>query len=142
VTCELIGDMVHVDPVAAQVLIRCKGARNTVLVTDGIPLAGTAEGTCNFDGRPVTIRGGVARLEDGTIAGSITTMDANLRNIVSLGVPLAQAALMAGANPARVARVGDRKGEIASGMAADLVLLDTALQVRMTVVRGEVAWRT
>jgi N-acetylglucosamine-6-phosphate deacetylase len=140
VTSELIGDMIHVQPAAAQVLIRCKGARNTVLVTDGIQLAGSADGTFAFGSRPVAIKGGVARLENGTIAGSITTMDANVRNIVGLGVPLHEAILMASTNPARVVGADKRKGLIAPGFDADLVSLDEELHVRMTMVRGEVAW--
>jgi N-acetylglucosamine-6-phosphate deacetylase len=142
VTCELIGDTLHVDPVAMDVLIRCKGERDTVLVTDGIQLAGSRDGSFSFGSRSVSIRGGVARLDDGTIAGSVTTMDANVRNVVALGVPLAAVLWMATENPARVAGAGGRKGSIAPGMDADLVLLDAGLQVRMTIARGEVVWRT
>jgi N-acetylglucosamine-6-phosphate deacetylase len=140
ITCELIGDMVHVHPAAAQVLLRCKGARNTVLVTDGMQLAGGGEGVFRFGGRPVRIVDGVARLPDGTIAGSISTMDANLRNLVGVGVPLHEAVQMASANAARVCGVDDRLGAIAPGMDADLVVLDEGLQVRMTLVGGEIAF--
>jgi N-acetylglucosamine-6-phosphate deacetylase len=140
VTSELIGDMIHVQPAAAQVLIRCKGARNTVLVTDGIQLAGSADGTFAFGNRPVAIRGGVARLEDGTIAGSITTMDANVRNVAGLGVRLHELIQMASTNPARVVGSGNRKGAIVPGFDADLVILDAQLNVRMTMITGETAW--
>lgn len=141
VTCELIGDMIHVQPAAAQVLLRCKGAGNTVLVTDGIQLASSTDGAFAFGSRPVAIAGGVARLEDGTIAGSIATMDANVRNIAGLGVPLHEVIQMASTNPARVCGVGERKGSLAPGMDADLVFLDEHLNVRMTIVMGEIAWR-
>ncbi|MBI2760571.1 MAG: N-acetylglucosamine-6-phosphate deacetylase [Chloroflexi bacterium] len=139
VTCELIGDGIHVDPAAMDMLIRCKG-RNTVLVTDGIELAGVGDGAFQFGRRQVAIRGGVARLDDGTIAGSITTMDANVRNVVALGVAPQVAIRMASANPARVAGVASRKGKIEPGFDADLVLLNEGLEVQMTVVRGQVVY--
>src|SRR3712207_877966 len=110
----MIGDGVHVDPAAMDMLIRCKG-RNTVLVTDGIELAGAGDGTFHFGRRQVAIRDGVARLDDGTIAGSITTMDANVRNVVGLGVAPQVAIRMASANAARVAGVAARKGKIEPG---------------------------
>jgi len=138
---ELIADGVHVDPLAMRLLIRAKGAQRVALITDAVAPAGLAAGAYEFEGRPITVRDGRATLADGTIAGSVATFDGNLRRIVhECGVPLRQAALMSATVPAQVAGVADRKGSLVGGRDADLVVLDADLHVRLTMVRGEIAF--
>ncbi len=85
---------------------------------------------------PVVERDGAAYLGDGTLAGSTLTMDAALRNVVSLGVPIARAVRHTGANPARVLG-SNARGRVAPGARADLVALDPqTLEVRGVWLAG------
>jgi N-acetylglucosamine-6-phosphate deacetylase len=83
----------------------------------------------------------VVRLEDGTLAGSAATMDGLVRRMAALpGMNVERAITMASGVPARV--LGERSlGRISVGAYADLVLLDSALRVRLTMVKGEVRFR-
>jgi len=138
VTCELIADGVHVHPAAMEMLLRLKGVEKTVLVSDGIPLAGLDDGSFELQGERVDVKGGVARREDGTLAGSAAPLDAMVRNAVAwLPVSAAEAIRMATLNPASVIGLADRKGRIAPGYDADLVVLTPDLHVVMTFVAGE-----
>jgi N-acetylglucosamine-6-phosphate deacetylase len=85
----------------------------------------------------------VARLEDGTIAGSVLTMDQALRNVVQrAGVALHEAVGMLTRNPARSARAAARKGLLQPGYDADVLVFDNALQLQATFCRGALAFAT
>lgn len=131
VTAELIGDGAHVDYAAAQVLIRAKGPDHVALITDAMPMAGTPDGDGEWEGQAIRVDGGKAvRVADGTIIGGVITLDQTLRNAVKhMDVPLHAAWAMASAVPARAIRVHDRVGALAPGLAADLLMLDDALEV-------------
>ncbi len=141
VTCELICDGAHVHPAAAELLVRAKGVDRTVLVTDGMTLAGTGEGVLEWEGGRIEVKGLAAVRDDGTLVGSVATMDDLVRNAVRwLPVTLPEAVRMATLNPARV--IGEEgRGRIEPGAAADLVLLDDDLRVVSTLVAGRVVYR-
>jgi N-acetylglucosamine-6-phosphate deacetylase len=84
----------------------------------------------------VTVSGGVCRNAEGKLAGSTLTLDRALRNIVALDVKLPDALAMLTANPARLLGLEKRKGALAPGVDADLVLLDAELQVKDVMTRG------
>jgi N-acetylglucosamine-6-phosphate deacetylase len=138
VTAELIGDGAHVDYAAARVLLRAKGARDVVLVTDGMPLAGAPDGEAQWEGQAIRVEGGKAvRVVDMTIIGGVITLDETMRNAVRyLGVPLETAVAMAATHPARAMRFDDRYGGIEPGLAADFVLLDDGLTVQGVYIGG------
>jgi N-acetylglucosamine-6-phosphate deacetylase len=140
-SAELIADGVHVHPGAMALLMAAKGPQGTILVTDGIAAAGLGDGTYSLADESIQVRGGVASLPDGTLAGSATTMDQVARNVVRLGLaPLGEAARMASTNPAAALGLGQRLGRIAPGFAADLVALNDGLEVTMTFVAGQPAY--
>ena len=140
VTVELIADGVHVHPAAARVVVRGKGAGGVVLVTDGVPPAGLPGGTFHIGGRDARLAEGRIALPDGTIAGSAATMDRVVRYVVEEGIAtLAQAVRMASTVPASVVGLAGRKGRIAPGYDADLVALDSGLNVAMTWAGGRLA---
>ena len=142
VAAELIADGVHVHPGAMALLLRAKGSQRTILVTDGVAPAGLGPGTYSLAGRQVEVMGGMATLADGTLAGSVATMDQLVRNLVRLGLASLQDALrMASLNPAAALGLEGSKGRIARGFDADLVALDEGLEVAMTFVGGELAFR-
>jgi N-acetylglucosamine-6-phosphate deacetylase len=142
-TCELIADNVHVHPAAMNLLYRAKGADRVILITDAVRGAGLAEGThYDQDGRPVVVRDGAAYLPGDTLAGSTLTMDRALRNFMAAtGARLDTVWPATSRNAARQVGLAARKGALAPGMDADLVLLDEALNVRLTVVGGEVVYQ-
>jgi N-acetylglucosamine-6-phosphate deacetylase len=138
VTAEVIADGAHVHPAAIKVLLRCLGRERVVLTTDAMDAAGLSDGEYELLGRTITVREGRARLADGTLAGSTTTLDQCVRNMVrQVGMPLHEAVAMASRNPADVLGL-DRLGAIEVGKDASLVVLDENDQVHMTCVRGRV----
>jgi len=137
-SAELIADGVHVHPGAMALLLAAKGPQGTILVTDGIAAAGLGDGAYSLAGEAIQVRGSAASLPDGTLAGSVATMDQALRNIAQLGLaPLGEAVRMASTSPAAALGLGQRLGRIAPGFAADLVALDERLKVAMTFVGGQ-----
>ena len=140
-TCELICDGAHVDPEVLRLAFRFLGSERTVVVTDNLHIAGTDVAGGNFGGQEVSVSGAKAVRGDGTIVGSVATMDQHFRNVIQyLEVDLPSAFRMCSGNPARIAEAA-RKGHIEPGMDADLVMLDGGLQVVATVCRGAVAWQ-
>jgi len=120
---SLIADFVHVHPALLRLALNARA--DAVLVTDAVATAA-----------PFTARDGAAYLADGTLAGSTLTMDAVLRNALSLGLSVAKAVRHTTANPARVLGLAER-GRIAPGARADLVALDpTTAIVRAVWVGG------
>lgn len=144
---ELIADGVHVHPSVIRVLVRALGPERTVLVTDALACAGMGNVDFTFGGQNAHVIDGVARLEDGTITGSVLTMIQALRNVVRFaGVALPDAIGMLTLNPARAAGVADRKGVLQPGYDADLLILDYDLKLHATICRGRLryvsdAWR-
>jgi N-acetylglucosamine-6-phosphate deacetylase len=138
VTVCLIADLVHV--AAPTLLLSLAAARQrVVVVTDAVALAGVAHaasgGEHRFDGRPVVVAEGAVRLADGTLAGSACPMDAALRNLVALGVPLADAVAAMTRTPARL--LGRRDlGRLAPGLRADVAILAEDLAVSQTLSAG------
>jgi N-acetylglucosamine-6-phosphate deacetylase len=139
---ELILDGVHVHAAAARALFRARGAEGIALITDGSQMTGMAEGTYERAGRTLVVAGGACRLPDGTLAGSVSTFDLDLRNARRwLTDDLVELAAMASGNAARALGIENDTGAIAPGLAADLVLLDEALNLIATAVDGEVMWQ-
>jgi len=143
IVAELIADGVHVLPVVMQVLLRCKGTDRVHLVTDNGELAGMPDGVYRRDEeRSVIKEAGRAWIQGGTLAGSVVPMNRDVHHIVALArYALPDAIKMASTIPARLHRVDDRKGEIAPGMDADLVIIDERVNVLLTMVRGREVYR-
>jgi N-acetylglucosamine-6-phosphate deacetylase len=139
VTAELIADGVHVEAAAMRVLLTAKGARGVILVSDGTAATGMPDGNYRLGTFEVHVSGGVPRSADGKLAGSTLALDRALRNIVALDVPLSGALAMLTANPARLLGLEGKKGALAPGADADLVLLDSRLEVAGVMTRGA-AW--
>jgi N-acetylglucosamine-6-phosphate deacetylase len=135
VTAELIADGVHVDEAAMKLLLSAKPGK-VILVSDGTAATGMPDGKYRLGNFDVQVTGGVVRNSEGKLAGSALTLDRALRNIVTLGVPLDEAIRMLTFYPARLLGLETRKGIIAPGADADLVFLDSQLQISRVVTRG------
>lgn len=139
---EVIADEVHVHPAAVNALLRARGEDEVVLVTDALRPTGTTSTGIRLQGRTVSVRDGAARFDDGQLVGSVLTMDVALRNVLRWsGWSLERAWPLVSRNPARAAGVDDRKGLLAGGMDADLVVLDAAGEVVWTIVEGRTIHR-
>jgi N-acetylglucosamine-6-phosphate deacetylase len=144
VTLDCIADLQHVDPLFIQLIYRMKGAERMALISDAIPPAGLGDGEYSVWGEQLTVEGGRTRLatsrQPDTLAGSTITLRQAVRNVVSLGVPLNEAISMASLVPARAAGISRLTGSIEPRKAADLIVLDDSLEVRLAVVGGMTAF--
>lgn len=132
---ELIPDLLHVHPGAMRAALRA--VPRLYAVTDATAAAGMPDGDYRLGRQTVRKCEGGVRLADGTLAGSSLTMDQALRNLVQLGLPLAEASARTAAFPAQYLGLADR-GVLAAGAWADVVALDAAtLQLRRVWVEGE-----
>jgi len=137
----IIADGVHVARTALRIAYAAKGADGLALVTDAMQAAGMPDGSYTLSGRAVRVEDGVARLDDGTLAGATATMDEVIRRAARfLGVALEAIIPMATRTPAR-ALGQERMGEIVPGADADLVVLDRDGGVVETLVAGETVYR-
>lgn len=137
VTSELIVDGIHVEPEVVKLWYRAKGAERAVLVTDATSATGMGDGRFRLGPFEVEVKGDRCEYE-GKLAGSVLTLDRAVRNVMkfaAIGVEVA--VLMATANPARVAGVAGRKGILAAGADADIVVLTREGEVVKTIVRGQ-----
>jgi N-acetylglucosamine-6-phosphate deacetylase len=136
VTAEIVADLVHVQGPAIQVLLGVKGFDTVIAITDGNAATGMGDGTYRLGQFEVTVRDGICRNAEGKLAGSTLTLDRAIRNLVSLGVPLVDAVRMATVLPARRLGLAGKKGIIAVGSDADLVVLTPQLEVAGVMTRG------
>ena len=140
VVAEVICDGVHVHPSAVRLAIAAKSPRGVMAITDGTAGAGLPRGSrAALGGRMITV-GDAAHLEDGTLAGSVLTMDRAFGMLVRTArMTLVDAATMCSTTPARALGL-DALGVVQAGGQADLTILDADLQVRYTFVGGYQAW--
>jgi N-acetylglucosamine-6-phosphate deacetylase len=136
VSAELIADGVHVEAAAMQLLLQAKGPGGVILISDGISATGMPDGKYYLGNFEVTVSNGVCRNAEGKLAGSTLTLDRALRNIVALGIPLADAVRMLTTNPAKLLGIEFKKGALRTGADADIVLLDQNLQLTNVWTRG------
>ncbi len=135
---EAIVDGVHLAPEAAYATFLATCER-FCLVTDAVDAAMAAPGKYRLGNRTVEVDDGAVRLADGTLAGSVLTMDAAVRNLVAGGAPLERALSAAATAPARLLGRPDL-GTIAPGAPAHLVVLDEELRVTRTLIGGTEAF--
>ncbi len=139
---ELILDRVHVHPAAARALFRARGPGGMALITDGSALTGMPDGEYQQLTRTVAVKDGICRLPDGTLAGSTSPFDRDLRHArEELTTDLMELAAMTSGNAARVMGIANRTGSISPSNDADLVLFDGGFRVLATVVRGQVVYQ-
>ena len=136
-----IADGVHTHPSVISLVWQALGPERLNLVTDAMAALGMGPGKHLLGDFEVTVDATSARLADGTLAGSILSLDQALRNLIRLtGCTLADALATVTTTPARSLGLDHERGRIAPGYVADLVLLSPELEVRGTVVRGELVY--
>ena len=137
-TVEVIADGIHLPATILKLVYKLKGVENTCLVTDALAYA-AYEGNEPIDPRYI-IEDGVCKMADhSALAGSLATMDVLVRTMVKkANIPLEDAVRMASETPARLIGVSDRKGALAKGKDADIVILDKELNVRCVWSMGKI----
>jgi N-acetylglucosamine-6-phosphate deacetylase len=141
VATEVVCDAVHVHPTMIRMAIAAKHPERVMAITDGTAGAGLPQGAeTTLGGRRITVRN-AAYLEDGTIAGSVLTMDQAFAVAVNrVGLSLPDAATICSTTPAREMGLNGF-GVIAKGASADIVVLDRTLRVVRTFIGGKLVYR-
>lgn len=141
VVIGIIPDGIHVHPALLKFVWQAAAPRLN-LVTDAMAALGMPPGEYDLGAFAVTVDEATCRLRDGTLAGSVLSMDTAVRNLITYtGCTLAQAIASVTTIPADLLGLGQRKGRIAPGHDADLVLLTPDLHVAMTMVNGQIVSR-
>ena len=139
---EMIADGIHLHPIVLKILTQIKESEKLVLITDAMRATGFKEGTYDLGGQEVIVTQGQAKLKNGTLAGSVLTMDKAVKNLVTkVGISLLNAVQMASYNPAKCLGIDDKKGSLELYKDADIVILNKNLETELTMVAGKVVYR-
>jgi N-acetylglucosamine-6-phosphate deacetylase len=141
VTCDVIADGVHLVPDVLKLLVKLKTSDRLTLISDSIAAAGQGDGEYRIWDETIAVKHGRTRNERGSIAGSVITMLDAAIMMKSLGVSETDLAHMTATNPARLLRVIGQCGSIEIGKRADLIALNDAGDVRLTIIGGRVAYQ-
>lgn len=137
ISCEIIADNIHVHPSAQQILFNMKGNNKIILITDAMRACLLSDGEYDLGGQLVYVRGKEARLSDGTIAGSVLTMNLAVKNFMeNTSINIFEAVNMASLNPAKFIGVEDRKGSIEVGKDSDFTIFDDKFNIISTYING------
>jgi N-acetylglucosamine-6-phosphate deacetylase len=135
-SADIIADGIHTDPSMVKLFLSAKGPERAILITDAISATDMPEGRYKLGPFEVEVKAGRCEYQ-GKLAGSVLTLDRAVRNVMNFAQwNLQQAVRLATVNPARLLGVADRKGTIAAGFDADLVVLTAAGEVVQAFVAG------
>ncbi len=135
---ELICDGVHVHPAAVRTTFKIFGDDRIILISDSLRATGLKDGEYELGGQTFIVRGNLAKLPDGTIAGSVTNlMDCLRKTVLEMGIPLASAVKCAAVNPAKAVGIYQDYGSLAPGKYANIVLLNQDLSLRAVFHRSD-----
>ncbi len=137
VSAEIISDGQHVHPGSVRLAFRLFGAERMVLISDSLRCCGMPNGEYELGGQAVFMQDGLARLADGTIAGSATNLYECMLRAISFGIAKEDAVRAASYNPARQIGALDKVGSIADGKVADFVICDENLQRKTVYLAGK-----
>lgn len=136
VTAELICDGYHIHPSVVRNTFRLFGAERIVLVSDSMMAAGMGDGTYRLGGQDVMVKGSLATLADGTLAGSVTNLYDCMRMAIRMGVPKEEAVRAATFNPAGVIGAAGEYGILRAGSRADILVTDREFGLRRVIKSG------
>ena len=137
VSAEIISDGEHVHPASVRLAFRLFGAERMVLISDSLRCCGMPDGEYELGGQQVFMKAGLARLADGTIAGSATNLFECMLRAISFGIQKEDAIRAASYNPARQIGALKEVGSIANGKVADFVVCDEDLTRKAVYLAGK-----
>lgn len=136
--CELICDNVHVHPMLQRLVWKVKRHNEIILITDSMRAAGLGEGIYELGGQRVTVKNKVAKLEDGTIAASVATMNEVMKNFrENTKCEIEEVVELVTKNPAIELNLYDRIGSLEYGKCADIVIFDEKFDIKRVFIDGE-----
>ena len=139
---ELIADTIHVSIPAIKLLVKNKPSEKITLITDAMRAKGLPDGESELGGQKVFVKDGEARLFDGTLAGSVLTMNKAIENMVNkVGVEFLKAVDFATINPAKNLGIDNEVGSIKVGKRADFTIIDKDFNVLLTIRDGKVIYK-
>ena len=142
ITTETISDGIHISYPALRTAYKQKGTDKVLLVSDAMEACGMPDGQYSLGGQDVIVKNGAARLLDGTLAGSVLTLDKAVKNIYSnSNYPLNEVVRMATYNGAKHCHVEDHKGLIKEGYDADLILFNEDIEIQKVFEIGRASCR-
>ena len=138
---ELIADKIHVDCHLFQFVLNNKGSDRVVLITDSMRAGCMKEGIYDIGGQSAHVSNGAVRLEDGSLAGSVLTLNQAVRHFYeNTDATLPEVIHMASLNPATSIKMDHLKGSLEIGKDADIIFLDDDFNCQMTIVKGDIAY--
>ncbi len=138
VTFDIIADGIHVHPKMLEFVCRTKGSDKVSLISDSVAPTGLGDGDFELWGETISVVDGRTRNERGSIAGSVITMSDAVKQMLSLGFSINEVEMMASTNPAKLLGIDGDRGSIDIGKRADLVAIDNAGNIAMTMIGGEI----
>jgi len=142
VTIDMIADGIHLDREVLRLITNSKGVERVSLISDSTAAAGQGDGDYKIWGEHITVKDGRTSNNRGSIAGSVITMVDSVKMMLSLGLSEPEVARMASLNPARLLGIDHECGSLEEGKRADLVALDENQHVRLTIIGGEISYRS
>lgn len=137
INCEFIADKIHIHPGVFELIINAKGPNKVILVTDSMRAECMKNGISELGGQKVIVKDNLAMLEDGTLAGSVLTLNRALKKVLeNTKLKIHEVVAMASSNAARNIGIDKRKGSIELGKDADITIFDEEFEIKHTIVEG------
>jgi N-acetylglucosamine-6-phosphate deacetylase len=141
ISFELIADTLHIHPAVFQILLNAKGKDKMILITDSMRAGYMKDGKWELGGQEVIVENNSARLNDGTLAGSILTLNKAVLNMMKYtDLKIYEAVALASLNPAKLINMDNAKGSIKIGKDADLIIFDEELKVDLSISGGKIIY--
>ena len=142
VTCELIADNLHVHPAVQRLIYHTKDTSEIELITDSMRACGMADGLSELGGQAVIVKNGAARLADGTLAGSVVTLNRAMANFrKNTGAAIPEVVRMVTENQAQELGLFEKIGSLSPGAAADVTIFNDDFEVLQTFVDGREVYK-
>ncbi|MFC4557967.1 N-acetylglucosamine-6-phosphate deacetylase [Virgibacillus kekensis] len=139
--CEIITDGIHIDPKIIELLYKVKGHDCMVLISDCTGYNELSDGGYYFRNKNIRKKGNEVTLENGKLAGSALTLDKGIKYVVEhCNIPIEEAIYMATQAPLNSIGELEYRGKVKAGHQADLVILDSELNVKKTIIKGNVVY--
>lgn len=140
--CEIIADTIHISKDLFQFILDNKGEDKVILITDSIEAGGLEDGEYSLGGQKVIVKDSQARLESGSLAGSVMPLNKMVYNFLNnTDLDMRKVVRLAAINPARSIGIDKTKGSIEIGKDADIILLDENVNCYMTINKGKIVYK-
>jgi len=141
ITLEIIADGVHLHPAVIELVLRNKSPERVCLISDGTRAVGMPDGEYELGGQKTSVRQGIAKLPDGTIAGSAYPLRQGLKMLVqTLHYPLPEAVRYATSNPAKLLGIDNRVGSLEINKEATFIRLSAKFDIKQVWQQGRLVF--